>query len=82
MAGVRQYDMYGLISHRVKPLQLVESGRQKVGKSRDVFCPLRSTPRTRCVCPCVGDTAGKVSTVAFNGVAYLLFAGWCISRRI
>lgn len=45
VSGMRQFDMYRLISDRVKPLQLGEPGRQKVGESRDVFSTLWSTLR-------------------------------------
>lgn len=42
MAGMRQFDMYRLISARVKPLQLDDTGRQKVGKCRGVvMCVVR-----------------------------------------
>lgn len=36
-AGMRQFDMYRLISDRVKPLQLGQSGRQKVGECGPTF---------------------------------------------
>lgn len=39
VAGLRTFNMYRLISDRVKPLQLGEPGRQKVRKSCDVFVP-------------------------------------------
>lgn len=32
LAGLKQFDMYRLISDLVKPLQLGEPGRQKVGE--------------------------------------------------
>ena len=37
VAGMRQFDMYRLISNRVKPLQLGEPGRQKVDEAVPIF---------------------------------------------
>lgn len=48
VTGLRQLDMYRLISDRVKPLQLGEPGRHKVGKSCDVLVRLGSCSKGAC----------------------------------